>query len=241
MDQPIDILLYPGERGFIVGSSGSGKTNAAVQLVMNMQFPRLVFNAKYDDTVNLLVHHGFKIVYGLPSWKEIEQDTIVLPNPENLDDLNSIDLWFSKALRESRYVLSIYIDEGMFSGSNARKVGLGVTTLFSQSRSHGWTILFGTQKPKHINPYVMSEANKFYVFNLQSDKDRERIYEWVDYKDVLDPIPKYHFWFYEQGEKPILIEPLDDFKANVNKNLTNNIYDDKIQMNARNSIKRLIY
>lgn len=205
----INITLGPGNRGFITGSSGSGKTTVALALVDAMPSPRIILDTKRDPGIKKWAErNNIQFFEGLPDWKKIEDDLIVQPNPEEIADPDLIDQWLGNAFF-CKWAPSIYIDEGYQSGASNRKLGVGVTGLWTRGRALGFCTLIGTQRPAWISSFVITESDHYYCMRLTDDKDREKMAGFMNNVEVENPIKQKYFWYCEQGDDAVLCNPLN--------------------------------
>ena len=205
------LIVQHGERAFICGMTGSGKTTFAIWQLMHIeQSPIIIYDTKGEPKFEALP--ASVVVEDFPSiLKAIQKDEhdyiIVRPpadvftSPERLD----------KLLMEHYLYLQghvAYIDEVATFHRNAI-TGTGLANLLQRGRSKGITLIMSTQRPARISRSCVSESQKFFIFRLRDRRDRKIFDEIIEeYSKLYNP-PKHYFYFDEDdGEKPVLYRPV---------------------------------
>lgn len=106
----------------------------------------------------------------------------------------------------------VYIDE-ITQLANANVVPREIKIIWTQGRSlnvGGWC---STQRPKGIPVDIKDQAEVWFLFRVNSKKDREVVKGYVPVEDTPEvverPLPKYWFWYWEDSmEAPVLVRPL---------------------------------
>jgi energy-coupling factor transporter ATP-binding protein EcfA2 len=208
----VDITLRRGNRGFITGTSGSGKTTLALALAEAMPAPLVVVDTKWDP--NLLTwakRNKIKIWTKTdpPKWQAIKEDILIRFRASWLSHPEDIDWWLGQAFY-CPYVPSIYIDEGYQVGATSRKMGEGVSGLWTRGRVFGFVTLIGAQRPVEISKFVVTESDKLYIGSLQTKADRLTIEAMTGEPDARIRLPKRSFLFIDRDENICAtLKPLD--------------------------------
>lgn len=211
MDAENSVIPQPGERGLIIGQTGSGKTAFALYMLERLKdVPIICYDTKGED--KFLTLAGSRVAYSenqvIDAIGDPETDYIIyrpppefLADPKLLDDLLTIHF-------NNYFNIPAYIDE-VTQFYNSRNPGAGLLGLLSRGRSRGITTIMSTQRPVAIASACKTEAQKFYIFTLLSDKDKKSVGDIVpNYDKYANPV-KHGFYFYKAGEEnPILFPPI---------------------------------
>ncbi len=207
----VDISLRRGDRGLIVGQSGSGKTFVGIELCRAMPRPLVVIDTKYsagiadlvkEDSANWSISEG-----AFPVITKETRCVIWRPDPDTLSDPLAIDAPLVRLVDNHR-ACSVYIDE-MYQLHKAGRPGPGIVGLFTRGREMGFCTLGGAQRPSWVSLFCMTESNRFYVMKLALPADRKRVAEVLGEPDIEDVLlPPRWFWYMKEGEDLELIEPL---------------------------------
>ena len=179
----------------IVGTNGSGKTQAALWHLSLHDIDRrpwVVYNFKSDKSID-----------GIPQAVPIELNELPVqpgvyithPMPETDDDKVEAQLW-SIWEREN---IGVYVDEGYMIGRN----NPAFRALLTQGRSRNNGMIVLTQRPVWLDPFILSEANFYQVFRLNHARDRKTVEEFVPFKSkkvTMEGMPRYHSVYYDVGE-----------------------------------------
>jgi len=196
------LLPEPGERAFIAGQTGSGKTAFAVWLLERIETsPAFIYDTKEETKFDTLPNS--KIVSTIEEADEAYSDPTldyiifrppinVTSDPRALDDLlyHHWQYWRRSVA---------YIDETYMFHTNGR-AGPGLLALMTRGRSREITVIMCTQRPAWISQFMVSEAQKFYIFFLNIANDKKRIAEIMPTFDKLPNPPKHGFYFFKAGE-----------------------------------------
>jgi energy-coupling factor transporter ATP-binding protein EcfA2 len=209
MAKIIDIRLKPGERGLIVGQSGSGKTYAAAWMLRFSSQRVVVFDTKYEpvferipqETESLeIVETKSDMLKKLGDKKHGPDYIIVRPNASEISDPMLLDGYLESIYHTQNNIL-VYIDEAYQIHKNTQ-AGPGLIGLLTRGRARGLTTLVSTQRPAWISRFCLTEAQKFYIYRLTDAKD------WARLGEIIPEIPKggirmepYFYLYYKQGEE----------------------------------------
>lgn len=223
------MLLKKGERGLLVGKTGSGKTqNGLFQLMHSELWPRIIFDTKIEDaffslpqgdeTIELVTGHDEFLKYAKNTKKKDMPDYILVRptaqefvDPEMLDEyMNTVYMNFGACF--------LYIDEV----GNLHKNGRALPQLMNilcRGRSKGKTTLMATQRPAFISRSCLTESDRFYMHRLTDMRDRKTLAEVVPDFDKYAPPPPYHFYYFAHSgdEAPKLFSPVPELEINESK------------------------
>lgn len=171
-----------GDRGFIAGRSGSGKTFLARHVLpvygptAASEFRGLLLiidpNHNFDYPANRIATLPEE---ALPSRKE--PVVIYRPGPEvrEAEDWNAV--WRGALLSKER--LMVYVDEtyAMEPLFGARRLPGGnyMNAYLTQGRAKGKAALLAAQRPVNIPRNVIAQAEWFYMFDLPLEDDRRTV------------------------------------------------------------------
>lgn len=183
------IRILSSERVLIAGKTGSGKTTLARKLLSNIK--RLVI----VDSKSTLAD------WSQETWQEQFNRTIRFKNPrvERLLPPAGKDPggWYAKHF-ERMYKecnLLLYIDE-LFNMPNDTDAQSWLRSLYTQGRERGIGVWSSTQRPKAIPLVALSEAEHFFIFQLNLLDDRKRIAEFAGDAVLEQPPDDHGYWYY---------------------------------------------
>jgi len=223
------MFLKRGERGLLVGKTGSGKTqNGLFQLMHTPLWPRIILDTKIEDHFFSLPQNDetLELVQGFDDFEKYSRQTkrddmpdflLVRPtafefvNPESLDEyLGIIYARFGSVFT--------FIDEVGNFHKNGRALP-HLMNVLCRGRSRGKTTMMATQRPAFISRSCLTESDRFYVHKLTDALDRDRLTDVIPEFNLLPPkIPKYHFWYYEHDmDKAELYKPVPELKKDPAK------------------------
>lgn len=185
--------LKSNDRVAIAGKTGTGKTFLAKHLTRGLtRF--VVFDSKstLDDWVT--VEWDKEAAHLLTEGEPVRARVLppILKADEVLDFYNSI---FKKILDAGD--VTVYIDEAFAITENG--VPIFLKALYTRGREFGVGVWASTQRPHGIPLFMLSEADHFYAFFLQFERDRKRMAEFMG-EEVLTPAKDEHGFFYARSQ-----------------------------------------
>lgn len=222
------MFLKRGERGLLVGKTGSGKTqNGLFQIMHSDLWPVIIFDTKIEDAFfsvpvddeKLILIEGLDdfIKYAKTKRKDLHDYILVRPlgneytEPEILDE-------YMKVVYDSFGACLLYIDEVVNLHKNGRALP-HLMNVLCRGRSRGKTTLMGSQRPAMISRSCLTETDRFYMHKLTDMRDRKTLAEVVPDFDKYQPPPEYHFWHYSHKDHETceLFKPVPEVKINPAK------------------------
>lgn len=210
------LIVNVGERAVICGKTGSGKTTLMYSLILySLSFPVIIFDTKVDETFNKLPY--YKEVEDIEDvFLAITKEPVILYRPHPADIRTGRIDAVLQFIYENVRNCYVYIDEA-FQMHYGNQVLDGYLNILMRGRTRKIACISGIQRPRQISRFILTEANKFYIFNLQDFDDRKRLYEVIPDEKILEEIPeKYHFWFFE-GQNFTLEDPIEISEKEIDK------------------------
>lgn len=199
-----EIGLRSGDRGVIVGKSGSGKTFLGLEIARHMPRPLVIVDTKYSASIKSFAEeNGFPIV----STIKKAPDDVCIWRPTDIDlaDPKLLDEGLQRLLDGKP--CSVYIDE-LYQFHINGKAGPGLIGLYTRGREAGFCTLGGAQRPVWISLFCLTEANHFYIMRLDLPQDTKRMADVSGSPEVAEWVPNRWFWYIEEGDDPVLMHPL---------------------------------
>lgn len=203
MKERSSILPEPGQRAIIIGSTGSGKTGFGTWLLLRLPFsPILIFDTKDEEKFPLLPDSTV-----CTSWDETIQamnneafDYVTFrPPTDELSDPDALDEYLYDAYESFEHI-GVMVDE-LLSFVRSSRPGPGLTALLTRGRSRGITTILATQRPAGIPRFALTEAQRFYIFNLTHEDDRKTTGRFVPGLTGLAAPRDYGFYYYQVGDQ----------------------------------------
>lgn len=180
------------KRTTVIGSTGSGKTQFAVWLLMIRVFINgmidrvwIIFDFKGDQLIEAIGAKEISVFGPIPKKPGLY---VVRPIPEFHDEAVKRLLWQIWAQEN----VGVYIDEGYMLGLRNPALNACLT----QGRSKHVEMIILSQRPKFMSKFVFSEANYFAVFNLNLEEDRDYVRGYLG-RTQIKLLPQYHCTWYD--------------------------------------------
>ena len=186
-----------GEHVFITGRTGSGKTYLAKTLAIEASN---TFNIIVHDTKGSAAFDDFRIYTGLDelmSARDITKPGIFVYRPRfqelNMEYYDPFYEWIY--YRKNCIVL---IDEAMQVCERVDKYPKFLKGIMTRGREYNIAAWVCTQRPKTLPLFLLSEATKFFVFELNLADDRRRLVEITGRKELMErELCEYCFHFFD--------------------------------------------
>lgn len=214
-----DFFLKRGERGLLVGQTGSGKSENAIFHLKNAPvFPVIMYDTKIEDNLFkaaesddiLEVANNFKDFFDLSKLtkREMPDYILVRPEPHELIDVDELDKYMQLAY-DAFGASYHYLDE-TYNWHNNGKSGAGLLGMLTRGRSKGKTLLMASQRPSWISRFCFTESQKFYIHKLLDLRDRKTLDSMIPSFSTMPKPPEYHFYHFEvaKHDEPKLYSPV---------------------------------
>lgn len=215
----IMLLLESGQRGFISGKTGSGKTSGALFHLRETEiYPKIIFDTKIDDNFYKAAHAGERIVtvenfeeflkWAKTPRKDLPEILLVRPDVNEVNNVHALDK-YSQLAYDAFGKCFVYFDE-LYNWHEQSRAGAGLIGLLTRGRSKGKTLLMGSQRPSWVSRFCITEAEKFFIYKLNDLRDRKVFDNIIENFSDLSPPPNYQFYFWESGsdDAPLLFKPV---------------------------------
>jgi len=192
---PIDggKIRLPGTRDrlTVIGTTGSGKTQAALWHLSNASFnsrPWIVIDPKREELLS-----GIEAAEYIPVGEIPKKPGIYIVNPIPSDaplvDKMLIDIW-------DRENIGIWLDEGLMFGT-----GDGVDACLTQGRSKQIPMIFLMQRPVWVSRFAVSEATFIQYFGLEDERDQRTAKAFARNLPVDQTLERFHSFYYDVPRK----------------------------------------
>lgn len=193
-------------RAVFIGQTGSGKTTLARSALCSIPAYRFVVVYDVKGQMKAADWPGFKLVTSFEKLREaaelksngrwVFEKLIYQPNiyevPDD-SDLEAADRFFKWIYYRTNTVL--YVDE-VYGVTTGRKIPFHFKAILTRGRERGITCLMATQRPAEIPQFILSEAENYYVFQLQMPQDKERIRKIKGIPEsAIESLDKFEFLF----------------------------------------------
>lgn len=193
----------PGNRLCIIGTTGSGKTVAALFHLAMQDWdkrPWFVLDFKGDEHIARI--DGAQVIDindDLPTEPGIY---IVRPF---IDDVENVDNFLMRIYEREN--VGVWIDEG-YEVAKSR----ALRRLLTQGRSKRISVIFLVQRPRNIDLTVLSEAQYYQLFEINYPDDQKHIQGfWKRDVDITQELPEYHSWWFDRKAKTVVqLGPMPD-------------------------------
>ena len=190
--------ILPGQRVFIVGGSGTGKTTLAKTILREIPQYYVVIDSKHEIDGKELGSRKFEYIDTVGDLGKTSPRRSIIYRPdtdeESLDNYEVILDWVYR-----RGNTCLYVDETMALGNNI-SYPKSLRAICTRGRTRGVTGIFLSQRPSRIPVEVMSEANHFMIFQTSYPVDKKKMQEMIPpgYNDLLegDNFPSINHYLY---------------------------------------------
>lgn len=196
------------QRLVIVGTTGSGKTQAAMWHVAMRNFdqkPWVLYDWKRDDLINS-IEGAVELDVHSPAP---EHPGLYLVHPEVEDDDDAVaeqmkDIWRKEDI-------GVMVDEAYL----VAKRNSSFRKLLTQGRSKHIPMIVCTQRPVWVDKFVFTESEFKQVFRLQSEDDHAKLAEYMP-REALDSVNRMYplrgkemrYWSHYYDGPEDIIQPM---------------------------------
>jgi hypothetical protein len=193
------------DRMLIIGTTGSGKTRAAIDQLSRRSIDSMVWIA--------IDFKGHDTLYQMPVTDIMDLDDPIPDRP----GLYYVKAPLSKTGNPTAQLIhraaqrgqvGLFIDEMLAVGTQNEALG---NALFA-GRALQLPLIMCAQKPTGIDVLARSQATVFQVFSVDSKKDRDELHEYIprqvidlEYEMVTAPeeklLPRYHSIWYDKNRR----------------------------------------
>jgi hypothetical protein len=192
------------DRHSIIGTTGSGKTQAALWHLSHRNFhlmPWLIYDYKREQSINAIEGARHIELDEIPDTPGIY---IAHPHPDDTDAVEK-QMWAIW----NRGNTGVYVDEGYMVGRHNR----AFRSLLTQGRSKSIPMIVLSQRPVWMDNFVFSESQFFQVFRLQFRKDVANVESFVPV-NLKNRLPEYHSYYYDVGQDRVnVLKPVPAIEA----------------------------
>src|SRR5580698_5332695 len=180
---------------FIVGTTGSGKTRAAVWHLSKrnyLKMPWIVLDYKRDELIAAIPAIEMGMHEKLPTHPGLY---VIRDDPDNQDGLANL---FTRIWRRTH--MGTYIDEGynIESGDANKRYRM----LITQGRSLKCPVMTLSQRPVWVNKFAVSESNFYQMFRLNAHDDKKIMKGFMPAESMIE-LPEFHSWYYDVGKNKL--------------------------------------
>lgn len=209
-------MTFPGpkDRHAIVGTTGTGKTRAALFYLSLKDYtdrPWIIYNFKGEEDIDNI---PFARPIDLTRIPNVPGIFVVKPLPHETEEVEAQmwEIW-------KRGNMGVYVDEGYMIGSNNR----AYRALLTQGRSKNIAMMNLSQRPVFMDKFVFTETDFWNIFEQGSDSDEKKIKEYIRRDIDTTSLPPYHSYYFDKKSKtltplqpvPDLPEIYDTFRARL--------------------------
>ena len=201
--------IKDSEHMFICGGTGSGKSVLAE--VYCAGFDRIIKVDIKDEVTarrnagealwrGLVENEDFEVVYSLEAVKNSEFGRIIYVVPFEEQDLDHYDDLCLYVYQQGN--MRLWVDELMLFTEGAMRYPKYMKAILVSGRSRNATLTMCTQRPMGIPAICIANSQHFFVFTMNNDQDRKKMADVTGCRKLLEPPPKYAFWYYREGDDP---------------------------------------
>lgn len=173
-------LPKKGQRIFIVGKTGSGKTRCAMWHLSKQDFHNnlwIIIDFKGEKMFDDLEEQG-AVFLDLDERPTRNGIYVYRPSESQISEVNDI-LWWMYEVEN----VNLFIDEGyMFPAQGSDSKAL--RTLLTQGRSKGISVILLSQRPVWCTKFAISEADYIQTFFLMTRDDRKMVGDFLGGMDL---------------------------------------------------------
>lgn len=183
------LRLGRGERGAIVGQTGTGKSVLSKELIPPYGRVCIIDPKRMFDYPGIPVYEDPKRV-----WRDKPDRFMFRPKATALTDLSQYDRIYEYCYTRGDYL--VYTDDVVGIMDRSRYPHY-LQVCYQMGRQKGVAMLSAFQRPCWLPLFLMSESCKFYIFRLTMQTDVSRVNEFLPGYDPSSLRDKHTFMFYD--------------------------------------------
>ena len=191
------LSLAQDEHIFIAGRTGTGKTFLVHAMANDIADRVSVFVHDTKGTSAFDDYPIFEELSDLQKAKESKEPGIIVYRPIfqelEMEYYNQFYEWVY-----NRKDCVLIIDEAMQVCENPKKYPQYLKGIMTRGREYNIAAWVCTQRPKTLPLFLLSEASKFFVFELNLKEDRQRLVEITGREEFMDrELCEYCFHYFD--------------------------------------------
>ena len=214
-----------GQRGALVGRTGSGKTTTAIALLEAAlySYPVVIVDTKgvraFEQLPGYIYEDSGDLLGALDDDPTGKYAYIYRPEGED-NEARSLD-HFLQRVYDSRISMYVYIDETYQVVEGTTKPARGLANLIMRGRYRETTdspvpvevtVICGTQRPSWVPKIIFTEADHFYIHSLSNYDDLHLMASYTDpliqdepagaqIPEISPEITKHDFYYYNIADQ----------------------------------------
>lgn len=204
------ISIRAGDRCFIVGTTGSGKTYLARKL-LSPQSDVIVVDPKHGFEWESVPKHGGGVITS--DFREVvrhEGPAPLIYRP-SLSECSVGIPWFWVWIW-SRENTIVYVDE-VSAITKPTTIPYEFARCIQMGRSKNIGVWCGTQRPARVPIVILSEAEHDFVFRLRNPADAKRMAEYTDPEILRNPAHGHECWYYGDRDQVLVKTTADSIRV----------------------------
>ncbi len=191
------LTLRKGERWFIVGKTGSGKSVFARYILrqwMRSHWPILIIDPKHGYDQFAEEPEAATLERPWRGWDETAPVCIYQPTMPARHDPD-LDALLFMVLEHGNIVVEIEDTYGMM---NAQSAPEGYMALITQGRAKGVSVLTLSQRPIGVPDVAMSQADHIVIFRQLGPANIKRMADFTQDQSTTYPLRRYEFRYWNE-------------------------------------------